>query len=221
MKYYISDTPLKLREFGRNVQSMIEYAKTIEDKEKRTKIAHQIIRIMIDLNPSLKENADYEQKLWDALHVMADFELDVEAPFEVPDPEIVNKHKSEHMGYYRQRPRYRQYGKSVELMIQKAMTFEEGPKRTAYINMIASTMKQFLRNANKENTPDEVIAEHIRELSSNEINVKAEDLVFHRIIGGGGSQPNNTNRSTQPRRKNKSKNNNKSRKRKRSNHNNK
>jgi len=191
MQYYTSDSPLRLREFGRNIQSMVEYAQSIEDREQRTQVAEQIIQIMINLQPGLTENTDYKQKLWDALHIISDFDLDVESPYEPPTPESVMPHSSERLEYYRERPRYKQYGKNVELMIEKAKTFEEGPERQAYINHIASTMKQFLRNANRDNTPDEVIAEHIRELSGNAIKVKASDITFHKITTQGGSQPSN------------------------------
>ena len=43
MKYSISETPLKLKEYGRNIQSMVEYAKTIEDREKRTKTSNRAL----------------------------------------------------------------------------------------------------------------------------------------------------------------------------------
>ncbi len=215
MKYYTSESPLRLREFGRNIQSMVEYALTIEDREKRTQVAEQIVKIVVSLQPQLAESSDYEQKLWDALHIISDFKLDVDAPFEPPTPESVIGHRTERMEYYRARSRYKQYGKNVEFMIKKAQTFEEGPERDAYIDLIASTMKQFLRNANKENTPDEVIAEHIRDLSDNAINVKAEDLNFHKITASGGSQPNNSsgNSASRKRSKSRSKSNNKNKSR--------
>lgn len=204
MKYYTSESPLRLREFGRNVQSMVEYAQTIEDRDRRTQVAEQIIQIMINLQPELTENPDCEQKLWDVLHIISDFKLDVDAPYDPPTPESVISHASERLEYYRERPRYKQYGKNVELMIEKAKNFEEGPEREAYVNQIASTMKQFLRNANRDNVPDEVIAEHLRELSGNAIKVKADDLNFHKITTQGGSQPSNESGFSASRRRNKS-----------------
>jgi hypothetical protein len=205
MKYYLSDTPLRLREFGRNVQSMVEYALNIEDRAHRTKVAHEIVRIMYNLNPELKELPDYKQKLWDAIHIISDFRLDVDAPYAAPTPEQTQLHLGERMEYYRGKPRYKQYGKSVELMIEKASAMEEGPKRDAYIDLIASTMRQFLFNAGREDTPDEVVAGHIRELSQNNIQVRVGDLNFSKLTQQS-SQPSNQNtQNTRTRSKSKNK----------------
>jgi len=205
MKYSVSDKPLKLREFGRNLQQMVAYAKSLENKEDRTMVAEEIIKIMTYLNPSIRENPDYKQKLWDAIFAMADFDLDVEAPFPAPEaPE--EEARPEHMGYYRGRPRFRQYGKNVEFMIAKATEMEEGPKREVYLNQIANTMKQFLRNMNRENTTDEAIMDHIRELSGGKLNVKLEDITFHKTTAAPPTQNKNrrsNNKSKRGRKKRK------------------
>jgi hypothetical protein len=204
MDYYISDEPLRLREFGRNVQAMVEYAMSIENRDRRNQVAQHIIRIMANLNPSLTENPDYEQKLWDSIFIISDFELDVDAPYPPPTREMVQEAKPDHMGYYREKSRYKQYGKNVELMIAKAKDMEDDDKRVAYINLIANTMKQFLRNAHKENIPDEVITEHIKELSGGAIDVGVNDVAFHKTTGGG-PQPSNNLRSNRKKSKSRSK----------------
>lgn len=192
MKYYVSDTPLRLREFGRNVQAMVEHALTIEDRQHRSNVAHEIVRIMTTLNPDLREIPDYKQKLWDALHIISDFELDVDAPYDPPTREMTELHLGPRMEYHRDTPRYRQYGKSVELMIEKALDMEEGAKRDAYISQIANTMRQFLFNAGRGDAPDETVVEHIRELSKGKIRVKVEDLNLYKITNQS-SQPSNQN----------------------------
>ncbi|WNJ21237.1 DUF4290 domain-containing protein [Pontibacter sp. G13] len=181
MKYHLTDTPLKLREYGRNVQSMVEYALTLEDRDQRTVVASEIVRIMSNLNPSLKENPDYKQKLWDSLFIISGFELDVDSPYPIPEAEVVMGRPEKRMDYYRSHPRYRQYGVNVELMVKAAIDMEEGPKKTAYLNMIANTMKLFLRASDRDSTPEEVIAEHIRDLSSGKIKVKGEDLTISKV----------------------------------------
>ncbi|MCI4666740.1 MAG: DUF4290 domain-containing protein [Bacteroidia bacterium] len=208
MEYSISEHPLKLREFGRNIQSMVEYAKTIEDKEMRTRIAHEIIRIMGNLNPSLRENPDYKQKLWDAIHVIGDYSLDIESPFPVPlRPE--EEAPKERMGYFRLKPRYRQYGVNVQLMIEKALEMEDGEFKSAYLNLIANTMKQFLRNMDRETTPESVIAEHMRDLSKGRLVVSGEDLTinkapvnYHNNNGKSNRNKNNNRRGSKNNNKN-------------------
>ncbi|RMG72770.1 MAG: DUF4290 domain-containing protein [Bacteroidetes bacterium] len=165
MDYYISETPLRLREFGRNIQGMIEYTLTLEDKDKRTAMAHEIIRMILTLKPSLKEEPDYKQKLWDALFIMSDYQLDVDAPYPAPEREVIESRPSERMPYDKPRTRYKQYGRNVYLMIEEALKMEEGEKRTAYINAIANTMKLFLRSSDREGNAPQIIADHIREIS--------------------------------------------------------
>jgi hypothetical protein len=183
MKYYISDTPLKLKEYGRNVQSMVEYAKTIEDKEERNKVVQEIVRIMANLNPNVRELPDYEQKLWDNLFMIADFDLDVDAPFPVPSPEEVLGHKSERLSYFKPKPRYRQYGYNTELMVRKAVEMPDGEEKTAFINYIATIMRQLLRDVDRESTPEETLAAHLNEMSKGKLQLKGSDLTVTRTPG--------------------------------------
>jgi hypothetical protein len=181
MKYKISDTPLKLREYGRNIQSMVEYLKTVEDREKRTQMAHEIVAIMSNLQPQLKEFPDYKQKLWDHLFVISDFELDVDSPYPIPDESIIAPSKDERMDYYTGKPSFRQYGHNIDLMVECACEMEEGESKKKFINLIANTMKQFLWNIDRETTPETVIAEHINEISKGRLKIKGEDLTIHKI----------------------------------------
>lgn len=209
MEYSISEKPLKLREFGRNIQSMVDYAKTLEDKELRTRVAHEIIRIMGNLNPSLRENPDYKQKLWDAIHTIGDYSLDIDSPYPVPlSPE--EEEPKERMQYFRLKPRYRQYGVNVQLMIEKALEMEDGELKSAYLNLIANTMKQFLRNMDRETTPEGVIAEHMRDLSKGRLKVSGEDLTINKAPANYHNNKNNSGgRSKNNNRRGGSKNNNK------------
>ncbi|MEL6630944.1 MAG: DUF4290 domain-containing protein [Bacteroidota bacterium] len=180
MDYYISETPLRLREFGRNIQAMVEYAKTIEDKEARTRVANEIIRIMSNLKPSIKDIPDYKQKLWDAIFMISDYDFDVEAPFDMPLPPEKRPKDTEHMPYYDGRPRYRQYGWNVQLMVHKAIDMQEGPARTAYLNQIANAMRQFLRTGDRESTPEEIIADQMKEMSKGRLVIDPNELTITR-----------------------------------------
>lgn len=179
-KYKVSDEPMILRGFGRNAQSMVAHALTIEDREQRTAVAHEIVRVLTNLNPDLRDVPEYKQQLWDAVFIMSDWKLDVDAPFPAP-PKPDETDPFERMDYYREKPRYRQYGKNIEFMIDNAVEMEEGPKRTAYINLIASTMKQFLRNINREDTPEQVLADQINELSGHRLRLKGEELTLSKV----------------------------------------
>jgi Domain of unknown function (DUF4290) len=178
MPYKLSEEPLRLREFGRNLQGLIDFAVTVEDREVRNRVANEIIRIMVTLNPALKENPEYKQKIWDALIIMSDFKLDVDSPFPLPKPEEFNQRPTTRVAYFKGRPKLRQYGYNIQQMIQKALEMDDMAKRTAYLNQIAGTMKLFLRSADREGANEDHIAEHIRELSGGRLNVKGEDLTI-------------------------------------------
>lgn len=181
MQYNISDTPLKLKEYGRNIQSMVEFAKTIEDRQKRSKLAHEIVRIMSNLHPQLKDIPDYKQKLWDHIFLISDFDLDVDTPYPMPKPEEVRSRPTKRMDYYEGRPRFRQYGWNVQLMVNKAIEMPEGPEKKAYVNLIANTMKTFLRSMDRETTPEEVVADHINEISKGKLQIDGRELTFSKM----------------------------------------
>ena len=67
MEYNSTRNRLILREYGRNVQRMVESLMTIEDIETRTQSAKAIINVMSQLNPSIREVGDVRHKLWDHL----------------------------------------------------------------------------------------------------------------------------------------------------------
>ncbi|MEL7529897.1 MAG: DUF4290 domain-containing protein [Bacteroidota bacterium] len=178
MKYYVSNEPLRLREYGRNVQQMIDFARTIEDRDERSAVVEEIVRIMNALNPSPKDTEDYRRKMWDHMFLMAEFDLDVEAPFPIPTKEQVIGRPTKHIGYYKGKARYRQYGQNIEKMIDNAVEMENPEKKEAYLNLIANSMMQFLRHTDRYSSPEEVIAQQINELSRGKLQVKAEDLVI-------------------------------------------
>ena len=183
MKYNISDSPLKLRAYGRNVQSMVEYAKTVEDKDRRSRIIKEIVRIMVNLNPDIKEQPDYEQKLWDHLYMIADFDLDIDAPYPMPEEDITSRKPLKRMDYLRRKTRYKLYGSNVELMVKKAADMEPGEQQQRLLNQTATIMRQFAQQISKDAAQEEVIAAHINEISKGKFKLKAEDLTITRVTG--------------------------------------
>ena len=91
MDYNTQRKKLLLPEYGRNIQSMVDYLLTIEDRDKRTEQAYAVIDVMGNLNPQLRDVPDFRHKLWDHLAIMSDFKLDIDAPYELPEREILHK----------------------------------------------------------------------------------------------------------------------------------
>lgn len=177
MEYNTERSPLIIPEYGRHIQKMIEKAVQIEDREERNNTARGIIGVMGNLNPHLRDVPDFQHKLWDQLFIMSNFELDVDSPFEKPTPEVLSK-RPDRLSYPQNFPKYRFYGNNIKKMIDVCVSWEEGEMRTALAYAIANHMKKSYLNWNKDTVEDEIIFQHLYELSNGKINlpITEEDL---------------------------------------------
>ena len=80
MEYNSEKEPMVISEYGRNVQNLINYAKTVEDKELRQKYAERIVALMYQMNPQNRNINNYRAKLWSHLVRIANYEIDIDAP---------------------------------------------------------------------------------------------------------------------------------------------
>lgn len=168
MEYNTTREMMIIPEYGRNVQRMIQFACTIEDREQRNKAAKFIINVMAQLNPAVKEAGDYKHKLWDHLHIIADFKLDVDAPYPPPPPLSLST-KPETLSYHDKEIEFKHYGKNIALMIEKATEYENGPEKDALVNAIANHMKKSYLSWNRESVNDELIELHLKVLSQDKL----------------------------------------------------
>ncbi len=171
MDYNTSREKLHLPEYGRNIQMMINHAVSLESKEERTKAAETIIQVMGNMNPQLKDNRDYKHKLWDHLHIISQFNLDIETPFEPPAPEELFQ-KPDRIAYPGGRIKFMHYGKIVELMIEKALEMEAGDSKDNFVYAIANHMKLAYVTWNKDSVPDEVVFKALHVLSDGKLSVQ-------------------------------------------------
>jgi len=141
--YNTTRNKLVISEYGRNIQKMIEYAITIDDREKRTQAAHIIVNVMAQMNAQVKDTVDYEQKLWDHLHIISNFKLDVDSPFTAPTENPLEA-KPAKVPYQENNIKYRHYGKNLEKIIETAIAYEEGEEKDAFIQTIANHLKKIL-----------------------------------------------------------------------------
>ncbi|AEH02000.1 DUF4290 domain-containing protein [Lacinutrix sp. 5H-3-7-4] len=177
IEYNTEREHLIIPEYGRHVQKMVNYAIAQETKEERNKVAKAIISVMGNLQPHLRDVPDFQHKLWDQLFIMSKFELDVDSPYEKPSKELLEE-RPKPLEYPQNFPKYRFYGNNIKTMIDVAISWEEGELKEALIFTIANHMKKCFLNWNKDTVEDEVIFNHLYELSKGEINLKGskEDL---------------------------------------------
>ncbi len=168
MNYNTTRPDLTLPEYGRNVHQMVEHAMTLEDREERNRAAKAIILLMGQLNPHLRDVADFTHKLWDHLFIMSDYKLDVDSPYPTPDREVIER-KPERLAYPDHRIKYRHYGRAVEMMIKKCVEMEEGDEKQALIVAIANLMKKYYLVWNRDSVTDEIIFKNLLELSEGKL----------------------------------------------------
>lgn len=173
MEYNTVRNELVLSEYGRNMQRMVEYLNTIEDKAKRTEQSKAVLQIMEQLNPQQKNVDDYHHKLWDHMVMMSDFTLDVESEFPIPDKEEIYK-KPDRIPYPQSEFKHRHYGKNVEAMIEKAKTMEDPEKQKAYAEAIGNYMKLVHANWSSENVNNETIVGDLERLSGGVLKLEEE-----------------------------------------------
>jgi hypothetical protein len=155
---------MALPEYGRNVQKMVDHIKTIQDRDERNRAAKTIISIMGNLNPHLRDVGDFKHKLWDHLALIANFELDIDSPYPIPEPEkFIEKPKT--VPYQQGNIRFLHYGRIIELMIDAASEMEDGEEKEYLTNLIVNQMKKAYITWNRSQVADEVIIENLRYLS--------------------------------------------------------
>lgn len=202
MEYNTTRGKLLLPEYGRNVQNMIKHMKEIADRDERNRAAQAIIEVMGQLNPHLRDVDDFRHKLWTHLFIMADFELDVDSPYEIPKKEILDE-KPERVDYPKSKIRFGHYGQYTQKILeQSAEVTDEGERDYLTRKMAQFMKKQFLLHNNNA-VENHVIANQLNELSKGELKFEnPDDLTStNQLLKTLGIQNNNNNRRTNNRKK--------------------
>ena len=174
LEYNTERPVLIIPDYGRLIQKMVDYAVSVEDREERNKVAKSIIAVMGNLNPHLRDVPDFQPMLWDHILMISDFKLDVDSPYPKPTREELME-RPEPLVYPQNHPKYRFYGNNIKRMIDVAKGWEEGEKKEGLLLTIANHMKKSYLNWNRDTVTDDVIFDHLFELSGGEINLRNAD----------------------------------------------
>lgn len=176
MEYNTTRNNLVIREYGRNVQKMIEYLLTIKDKEERQRNTEVVIELMGMLNPHLRNVEDFRHKLWDHLFLISDFKLDVESPYPVPTKETLRR-KPDMLPYPKRHPKYKHFGKNLEKVIDKALEETDESRRTGLTQYIGNYMKLAYANWHKENMHDDMIRNELLTMTDGELDYENDHSI--------------------------------------------
>ncbi len=174
LEYNSERSILIIPEYGRHIQKLVNHCKTLPTKEERNTMALAIVDVMGNLQPHLRDVPDFKHKLWDQLFIMANFDLDVEAPYPKPSQEEFLE-KPEPLAYPKSASKYRYYGHNIQNMIDVALQWDEGEMREALVYTIANHMKKCYLNWNKDTVDDTTIFNHLYDLSDGKLDLRNSD----------------------------------------------
>ncbi len=178
LEYNSTRDKLIFSEYGRSVQKLVQYAKTVETREERQKIIESIVEIINQLNPQTKNVLEYKQKLWRHVYKMADYELDVDNPYSATVTEEDNTFTPDTVPYPQHEFNWRHYGYNIRVMIDKALKMEEGPVKKGFVETILSYMKLSYRTWNKEHfVSDDIIISDLAVMSANKLSVDDDHTI--------------------------------------------
>jgi len=177
MEYNTKREQLIIPEYGRHVQKMINHATTLRDKVEQQKCVDAIIAFMGQMNPHFRDVKEFTHKLWDHLHIMSDFKLEIESPY--TKPEIAKlEERPKKMSYPGNKIRFSYYGNTIKTMIETAINME-GDKKEIMTGMIANQMKKSYILFNASSVDNNMIRLHLKQMSDNQLTL-ADDFEFIR-----------------------------------------
>ncbi len=189
MEYNTEREQLIIPEYGRHVQKMINHATTLGDKADQQKCVDAIIAFMGQMNPHLRDVKEFTHKLWDHLHIMSNFKLDIESPYTKPE-EAKLEERPEKMTYPGNNIRFSYYGHTIETMIATAINMED-EKKEILTGMIANQMKKSYILFNESSVDNNMIRLHLKQMSNSQLTL-ADDFEFIRSASirpdGGNSK---------------------------------
>ena len=188
--YNTERVKLWMPEYGRNVQKMVDYLKSIEDREKRNEQAKAIVKVMEILNPQVHVQENWEQKLWDHLHIISGFDLDIDSPYPAPSADYLYERPAV-VPLVKKPIKANHYGRNIENIIDLIAEQEDGDVKTSMIRSLAIYMRQQYLIWNKDSVSDQTIFQDIERLSDNRIKVP-EGLELNKVDSGTNfSRPGN------------------------------
>lgn len=180
LDYNTQREKLILPEYGREIQKMVDYCMTLDDRDERLRCATTIVDTMERMNPQVRQSDNYRQKLWDQLALMSDFKLDIDWPVDISEAHVIHE-KPQPMKYPMSEIPVRHYGKLVFELFDKLKTMEPGVERDQLIELTANQMKRDLMQWGHGLYDDEKVADDLARYTDGKIQLDLDSFQFERI----------------------------------------
>ena len=165
---------IAIPEYGRNIHKMVQHAIKLQDKQERNKCVNVIIKVMDLINPSFKDQQP-DRFFTAHLHIISNFELDVESPYKKPEKELYQSRPDE-VPYPSNAIKFKHYGKIMEDMVKAATELKEGDDKTKLVKHIANLLKTSYLQWNRDSVHDSLIIKQLEDLSGGKLTISAEQL---------------------------------------------
>ncbi len=180
--YNTQASPILLKEYGRNIQKMAQYIVALKDEEQKKRMAISMIQLMKQINPGLKDNQEYEQKIWSDLFHICEFKLNVEHP-ELAAPVLIPPDvRPKRVPYSDGKIKLKHFGKNLENLIREASKLTDPVKIEEASIYLARTLKRFYQSWNKEVVDDEVIVKNLEMLSGGVLTLSLDKIKEESIL---------------------------------------
>jgi uncharacterized membrane protein YgcG len=148
---------------------MVAHMVATPDKEQRTRMARTIVELMRMLNPEPgNDTQDYYHKLWDHLYAMAGYDLDIDAPFEKPDP-VAKATRPAPLAVAGKNTRNKTYGRNLQLLVDKVAAMEDPEERESGMIHIGRLIKGFYSSYNREVIDNRTALQLISDMSKGQL----------------------------------------------------
>lgn len=168
---------LNLPEYGRHIQDMVWHLMEIENRNERNLRAKALIAIMANIKRDEADTPDFEQKLWDHLHIMADFQLDIDSPYPMPSPKAIMPPPAR-MEYPKGGIVQKHYGRNVRNVIRALEKLRSQDTVDAVVYNLARYMRTKSYEYNNEHPDNAVIIKDIKRMAESNIEVDEEAITM-------------------------------------------
>lgn len=181
LDYNTQREKLVLPAYGREIQNMVDYALTIEDRALRQSCAEAIIAVMDRMSPATRGADDHERKLWDHLAIMSGFKLDIDYPFDISEArKMADKPKP--MAYPMTKIPVKHYGHMVFEIFDKLKAMPPGPERDELVRQTANQMKRDLVLWSHGSSDNEKVASDLARFTDGNIQIDLERFKFNKVV---------------------------------------
>lgn len=181
LDYNTQREKLVLPEYGREVQSMVDYAVALTNRADRQRCANAIVAIMKRMFPQPAETEGYERKLWDHLALMSDFKLDIDYPYDIEEARTIQS-KPSPMPYPMKRIPVRHYGNMMFEVLGMLKDMPKGPGREELVRLAANQMKRDLVLWGHGSSDNEKVASDMARYTDGKVQLDLGSFRFERFV---------------------------------------